>query len=737
MSTFGIRLFCAALLLFSCGFFQQSHASRDAVFGLCDVDDVISARNGSLVVTKGVDCTKVILAPHGWRIKFTLYEIRNFDAVTSIHDGGTVVHTRKHEYGKGFEVPTSGPPVYYSSSNALLVHTAKISSRNSKFNATFEMFTHSRDNCLCPPTINAQTVCTFSPDTRNFYPNRDDLTKTCTASCESEHGIGVYNFNRVLNSARSIVMNCNVAKPSWVSAFNVLAFDPRLVSCTKVFPATQVSFICKFVYFIFCREFNKTKIEDDLYRYLVNKGRYYAGECFTGKRNGNCTISKPVLWTCVSNGDKKNNHSLITVKIQDNVKKAVNETVTQKLFDVLYKDFESSTFRRKVQGYVQSKLVVGNVRATKFQNPKIYINCLRSPATTSGSPRKCISCPLHTFKQFYSDYRYSTCRKCPLNRRRLVNESMCVNGTKVYPSKPSNKFCVYKCPLGKFYSDELGICEWCDYGFFQNSTTNLYPVCHRCPGDNTTAFVGAKSQSSCMYRCGEGQFTKFPSCFNCHIGYYMPYKGNRFSKCFKCPPGKTTINEGTANKTDCVDQCTLGEYFDISVGVCVLCPNNTYQDEQKPGNTRSCKTCPANTVTLTIGSSSKTACLDPCPAGEYLDVKLVHQIKDAYLQVEFEEVVQLTGIAKQGFSHGNGSWLQSYQLNYSVDGANWREYKERLASPKVRLEYCFLNIVNYILFLTRLGLAQIKGPCHCCIGRGPKSFSLNVLGEDINVFWRV
>ena len=214
MSTFGIRLFCAAFLLCSCGFFQQSHASRDAVFGLCDVDDVISARNGSLVVTKGVDCTKGILAPHGWRIKFTLYEIRNSDAVTSIHDGGTVVDTIKHKYGKGVRL-SKIPEVFRSSSNALLVHTAKISSRNSKFNATFEMFTYSRDKCLCPPTINAQTVCTFPPvdDTGNFYPDSGDLKKTCTASCKSEHRTGVYYYNRNsgFDSVTSIIMTCHIA----------------------------------------------------------------------------------------------------------------------------------------------------------------------------------------------------------------------------------------------------------------------------------------------------------------------------------------------------------------------------------------------------------------------------------------------------------------------------------------------------------------------------------------------
>ena len=103
MGTFGMRFFGAVILLFCCGVFQNGQAADDAVFGLCDVGDVISARNGSLVPSKGKDCTRVILAPRGWRIKFTLYEIAMYGTVTSIHDGGTVVGTLKREFLGGVQ----------------------------------------------------------------------------------------------------------------------------------------------------------------------------------------------------------------------------------------------------------------------------------------------------------------------------------------------------------------------------------------------------------------------------------------------------------------------------------------------------------------------------------------------------------------------------------------------------------------------------------------------------------
>ena len=627
MSTFGMRLFCAAFLLSCCGLFQQSHASFDALFGLCDIGDVISARSGFLVVTKGVDCTRVILAPYGWRIKFTLYDVRNFDAVTSIHDGGTVVDTKKYEYGIGHGVATSGPAVFYTSSNALVVHTDKISLGIPKFNATFEMLRHFNDKCLCPPTNHGQTVCTFPPydESARFYPTKDDLKKTCKVSCESEHETGVYQSNHVFHSVSSLTMSCHIQAPApnstWIpEPHSDPTFDPRLVSCTKVLPATQFFSVYQFEYVgVTCSELNETAIENGFYHFLVNnKSSSYVGECFKNP-TGNCTVSKPVRMTCDPKDNK--NNSLVKIDIQDNVKMTENATMTKKLFNILYKDSISHIIFKKLEQYVKNDLVINNVTAMKFHRPGSYTNCPTNHVTTSSRPDTCVSCPLDNYKHFFSGFHYFTCQRCPSKKRRLINESMCVNGTQAYP-EPSNMNCVHKCPLGKFFSNESGICEWCDHGFFQNSTTNLNPLCHRCPGGNTTTFVGAKNQDHCMYQCRKGQFAKFPSCFNCSIGYYMPYKGNHFSKCFKCPSGNTTLNDGTANKTDCIDQCTPGEYFNITLHVCVACPNNTYQDEQRPENTRSCKACPANSVTLSTGASSSNACLGPCSAGEYLDVEV-------------------------------------------------------------------------------------------------------------------
>ncbi len=626
MGTFGMRFFGAVILLFCCGVFQNGQAADDAVFGLCDVGDVISARNGSLVPSKGKDCTRVILAPRGWRIKFTLYEIAMYGTVTSIHDGGTVVGTLKREFLGG--VGVGSPLVFYTSSNALVVHTDQSSSNDNKFNATFEMLPHLPDKCACPPTVNAQqTVCSFKQEDQFYHDTR--LTKTCTTTCESKHATLVFtfpfgqpNYLSFFNMACSEFVGLN--KPTWVSN-NFPQFDPNLVSCTKVIPVTEVFSVYKFQYSnIPCSKLNKTAIENEVYLFLVNnKSALYVGECYK-KPFGNCTVLKPVLVTCSASNNP--NNSLVVMNVQDNIEMAENETMTRKLFDTLYDDV-SSNLKDKLQRYVTNDLVVNNATAINFQRELDYTGCPTTNHVAAGIPeeyprKSCISCPLHTYKQFYPLFYYSACQKCPSHKRRLLNESMCVNGTQVYP-KPSNTYCIHKCALGKFFNNVSGLCEWCDYGFFQNSTTALNPICQQCPASNTTAFVGARSEKDCMYKCRKGQFAKFPSCFDCDIGYYMPYEGNRFAKCYKCPTGNTTLNVGTANETGCVDQCTLGEYFNITLGICVVCPNNTYQNETKPSNTRSCKTCPANSVTLSTGATSITACLGPCSAGEYLDVKLL------------------------------------------------------------------------------------------------------------------
>ena len=631
MAKCNVRLFTIAILLFCCAVFQVS-AAEQTVFGLCDVGDVIKASNGSIVFTKGNDCTKVILAPYGSRIKLILYEIKNFDAVTFIHDGGSRVGTLTKDYIKGEALGGSGPTTFYSSSNALLIHTDKITNtNNNKLNATFEMLPYSSDRCSCLPTVNAaKTVCSFPPHDNSgiFYHDKDELYKKCITSCNMGHEI-IYKRQYSASSATtSCYYNIEAPKSSRVAtSTDFTSFNPNLVSCSHVIPATQVLFFYQFTYVdIPCSKLNITKVQSGIYNFLVsNKSNSYVGECYKNVL-GNCTASKPVLATCSTPSDSPNN-SLVKVEIRDNIEMADNVTMTLKRFDVLY---DSDNIRERVKYYVENDLIINNTTAINFQNAAYYselATCSANHVLTGDDTavtRKpedfCISCPLHNYKYIYTISLDAWCQRCASNKHRPMNESQCVNGNQVYPS-PSDANCFHTCGLGKFFNNVSGICDWCDYGYFQNSTTSVNPVCLPCPDGNTTMFVGAQTENDCMMQCEKGQFAKYPSCFDCVIGYYMPYKGNSFSKCFKCPPGNTTLNKGTANHTGCVDQCTIGEYFNITQGNCVICPNNTYQDQKVTGNVRSCKTCPRNAVTMSTGATSITACLGPCSSGEYLDTQ--------------------------------------------------------------------------------------------------------------------
>ena len=618
MAAFGMRVFGVTILLFCYGVFRMCEAAVPS-FGLCDFKEVISARNGSLLMSKGSDCTRIILAPRGWRIKFTLYEIANIDAITYIHDGASRTGTLERSYDKNNGV--GKPTVFYSTSNALLVHTDEISSDNTKFNASFEMLPHSPlDKCACLPKVNAEYICSFSvyDESGQFYPDNDELKKECTTSCNAGHEL--IRFGQHYATSIDATCRLRLGKPdsTWEvkeSGYpgSIKFFDSNLISCTQVIPATQVLHVYTLTYpNISCDRLNKSAIEIGIDRFLVkNQSDSYVGECFKEPRS-NCSTVKPVLATCTSDQNK------VKVEIRDNVQRTENKTLTRELFKKIFNSKNSI----KVKNYVVNELVVDNKTATNFD---LFI-----PYTPSVSicPEKygneydhsCILCPLHTYTMDDDIYYHFPCKQCPSFQRRLQNESTCVNGTRGYP-EPSDGYCLHKCSVGKFFNNESGICDWCDYGYFQNSTSVLNPVCHQCPAGNTTTFVGATSENDCMYQCRKGQFPKHPSCFDCAIGYFMPYEGNRYPQCYKCPFGKTTLNVGSVNQTNCVDICTVGEYFNITQGACLLCPNNTYQDEEVPGNKLSCKMCPSNSVTLSPGATSINSCLGPCSIGEYLDTK--------------------------------------------------------------------------------------------------------------------
>ncbi|XP_019624412.1 PREDICTED: lactadherin-like, partial [Branchiostoma belcheri] len=54
-----------------------------------------------------------------------------------------------------------------------------------------------------------------------------------------------------------------------------------------------------------------------------------------------------------------------------------------------------------------------------------------------------------------------------------------------------------------------------------------------------------------------------------------------------------------------------------------------------------------------------------------------------WLQVDLGEMTTVTGTIIQGRYHGNGDWVTSYKLQYSVDGLSWMTYANSEGSEEV------------------------------------------------------
>ncbi|CAB3983604.1 Signal peptide, CUB and EGF-like domain-containing 1 [Paramuricea clavata] len=221
--------------------------------------------------------------------------------------------------------------------------------------------------------------------------------------------------------------------------------------------------------------------------------------------------------------------------------------------------------------------------------------------------------------QEYISNIQSVSNECQNGTRRKMNEATCVVGVRSYP-EPSQKYCKHTCNVGKYFNINSSICEWCPYGMYQNSTIIFNPQCTPCPNGLTTGFVGARNESECINLCPGGFYLKYTRCLKCDVGYFMTNASHRLPRCYQCPSGYTTLDVATIDS--CVKKCTVGEYFNMTLQNCTLCPNNTYQNETSDTNTRICKKCPQNTATATVGSTMFSDCLGPCSSGQYIDVGL-------------------------------------------------------------------------------------------------------------------
>ena len=64
----------------------------------------------------------------------------------------------------------------------------------------------------------------------------------------------------------------------------------------------------------------------------------------------------------------------------------------------------------------------------------------------------------------------------------------------------------------------------------------------------------------------------------------------------------------------------------------------------------------------------------------------LHNDLNQYLQIKFDQIYQITGVATQGRA-SSAQWVKSYKLEYSADGSTWTYY------PHVRPR--FVRTVNH------------------------------------------
>uniref|UniRef100_A0AAV2LN63 Signal peptide, CUB and EGF-like domain-containing protein 2 n=1 Tax=Knipowitschia caucasica TaxID=637954 RepID=A0AAV2LN63_KNICA len=80
-------------------------------------------------------------------------------------------------------------------------------------------------------------------------------------------------------------------------------------------------------------------------------------------------------------------------------------------------------------------------------------------------------------------------------------------------------------------------------------------------------------------------------------------------------PGHCVAGQVLVNRK-CVS-CTVGTYFELNLGRCMLCPAGTYQDEE---GQMSCDVCPApegREISKVVGARNLSECGGQCPPGQY------------------------------------------------------------------------------------------------------------------------
>ncbi|XP_072385212.1 uncharacterized protein uif isoform X2 [Diabrotica undecimpunctata] len=210
--------------------------------------------------------------------------------------------------------------------------------------------------------------------------------------------------------------------------------------------------------------------------------------------------------------------------------------------------------------------------------------------------KTCVSCA----KGYYqSETGQTQCIQCPAIAGR--------SGVTVTVGARSAADCKERCPAGKFYDHEAGLCRSCGYGFYQPNEGSF--SCEICGLGKTTRTNEAVSIKECRDECSNGlQLGIDGKCEPCPRGTYRT-QGIE-SACQMCPLDYTTQKNGAVTREECsLPVCKPGTYLNGTQNRCVDCKKGFYQSEYQQ---TTCIPCPPNTSTNGPGGTSKSECTNPC-----------------------------------------------------------------------------------------------------------------------------
>ncbi|KAK5649547.1 hypothetical protein RI129_000576 [Pyrocoelia pectoralis] len=207
-----------------------------------------------------------------------------------------------------------------------------------------------------------------------------------------------------------------------------------------------------------------------------------------------------------------------------------------------------------------------------------------------------MACPLGTYQ---SETGQSQCSSCPVIAGRP--------GVTMGSGARSAADCKERCPAGKYFDHDAGLCRSCGHGFYQSEEGSF--SCKICGLGKTTRTGEAVSIKECRDECGSGmQLGLDGKCEACPRGTYRMQGVQPI--CQNCPVTRTTPKVGSSTIEECsLPVCAPGHYLNGTLNNCIPCKKGWYQPNSQQTQ---CLPCPPNRSTKGIASTSKDECTNPC-----------------------------------------------------------------------------------------------------------------------------